>query len=189
MATGTNDTTIITFADISKVRPIAQNIQSDERVQPCIVEAERLDILPAIGASLYRQLANADREEEVIIIGGISLTKSEFMEILDGGYYTDCCDNTEQYQGGLIAAISYLTYARLILQNNINVTAFGVVAKINPETSEPTGDQIIIRASNQAKQTGLEILRQCLEFLKCKKLLPCRTGSLDYKFGFKVIGD
>lgn len=186
----TNDKTIISFEDIEKVRPIAQNIQDLNRVQPYILEAERLDVLPVLGASLYRQLVEADYTDvDVITINGVEVSKEDYEEILNGGYYTDCCSKEEQYQSGLISAISYLTYARGIMQNNINFTAFGVVTK-KVETSEPASDLVIIRASKQAQTTGLETLRQCVEFLKCKKLIAgCNTKSLRYKRKIKAIGN
>jgi len=193
----TERSTIITFEDIAEVRPIAQNIQDLQRIQPYIVEAEKLDVLPAIGVRMYRQMIEARKKflannKGVLITTNsgsvIQVRKNEFTEILNGGYYIDCCNREEVYQGGLISAISYLTYARAIMQNSINFTAFGVVVK-KTDTSEPASDTAIIRASNQAKKTGLAILGQVIEYLRCKKLLPCTTRNLRHKRKFKVIGD
>ena len=48
---------IINAETIRRYRPIAKNIQ-DEHIAVYIEEAEKIDILPAIGADLYRKFIN-----------------------------------------------------------------------------------------------------------------------------------
>jgi hypothetical protein len=191
----TKYSTIITFEDIKKVRPIAQNIQDLERMQPYIRETEMLEIMPVIGAGLYKEIIerryanltdNSENQIQDNSENNVILNDEEFFELLEGGYFKDCGKNM-QYQDGLITAIAYLTYARAIIQNGINFTAFGIVTK-KTETSEPTDDAIIIRASNQAKKTGLAILTQVLVFMSAKNMLPCRTENLRHKRKIKIIG-
>lgn len=139
--------------DLNTIRPIAKNISDSDRVQTYFDEVCKLQILPAVGADVYQQIEN----------GTILPTD----ELLVGGYYTKTCGSKTktEYQNGLNKAVLYLVYSRLIMNNQVNVTAFGVVQK-KTDVSEPTDEKNIIRQANEAETIGKEYLRQVVDYLK-----------------------
>lgn len=191
---------IITPNDIRKVRPIANNIEDIARIEPYIDNAEKLDILPEIGASLYKQFDEAVKLNVFQIKGGINiitnsskeilLTSSQWDEFLNGAYYNcdDCgCDGL-RHSEGLIAATAYLAYSRLLPNHPVNVTAFGIVKKLGP-LSEPIDEKTLYTAANSAKKIGLEFLRQTVDHLRCKGFIDeCRKIDNKRYRKFKVIG-
>lgn len=166
--------TIITPADIRGFRPLAHNIQDAERIQPYIAEAERIDLIHAIGAKAYEQLLSTIEQ------GNLS---EEIELLLNGGFFSDC--GRRKYQSGLIATISYLTYSRCVMQNGVNVTAFGVVVK-KTETSEPVDERALVRAANNARNIGLEYMVQVVDYMKSIGLIECKNRKRVTKF--KAIG-
>ena len=196
-----SEKTIITPDDIRKVRPIAENVKDCKRIEPYIREVETLDVMPAIGVSLYKQITDdsfssslkTNGNIQIITNGGIKiLTQTQWDKFLDGDYYTcgDCsCDSDGmKYSAGLIAAISYLAYARMLPNQPLNVTAFGVVQKTT-NLSEPVDEKTLFRAANEARKIGLEYLRQAVDHLRCEGFIEdCRKkGTKRYK-KFKSIG-
>ena len=177
--------------NIKIVRPIAANISEYNRIVPYIEEAERLDVMPYIGVSLYKQLDEIKPPHIPYFIndigGRVDISKKILYHILCGGYYTDNC-GVEQWHGGLIKAISYLAYARCIMQHQVNVTAFGVVFK-ESQFSEPIDEKTLIRAARTAEKTGLEFLRQVREYLKYLGLLDCGVKNPRRKNKFSLLGN
>ncbi len=187
---------IATFEDIKKVRSIANNINDVKRVEPYIKEAETLDVLPVIGAGLYRQLDNLTRVGGLVITNNanerIELTEELLNELLNGAYYEcdgcGCNDDNTRYTEGLISAIAYLTYARFLPNNPINATAFGNMQKLG-EFSQPIEEKATVRASKEAEKIGLEYLRQCVDFMRCKNIISNRKKVKIGRRKFKTIGD
>lgn len=185
---------IVTFEDIKKVRPIANNINDIKRIEPYIREAETLDVLPVIGAGLYRQLNDLTKVSNLFITNNIDerieLTNELLNDLLNGAYYEcgGCGGNNTRYSEGLISAIAYLAYARFLPNNQINVTAFGAVQKLG-EYSQPIEEKSIVRASKEAEKIGLEYLRQCVDFMRCKNIISNRKRVTIGRRRFKIIGD
>lgn len=136
---------LVTTNDIRKHRPVAGNLDDMKRLEMYIREAEMLHVIPAIGAELYKEV-----DED----------PSAHTLLLDGGYY----DNNTRYMAGLKAAVSLLAYARFVLNNGINVTPFGVKEKLALD-SNPVQDKALFRHANEAENTGLAYLQQCIDYL------------------------
>lgn len=190
-----NEKTIITAEDIRKVRPIAENLHDVKRITPYIREVESLDVMQAIGVSLYKQITEWDNStNETITInvgsGKKTLSSEEWAKFLNGGFYTcgECaCSDDTKYSGGLLAAISYLAYARMLPNQPLNVTAFGAVQKTT-NFSEPVDEKTLFRASNEARKIGLEYLAQSVEHLRCEGFIDCRKRMTARYRKFKAIG-
>lgn len=158
---------IATANDMRLIRPIANNIEDYERIDPYIEEAEKLFIIPAIGAELYKK---------------IDTDRSYYKELLKGGYYNDDKCRFE----GLIYAICYLAYSRFVKNNMVNVTAFGLKYK-NTQYSENVEERTLIRHANEAEKAGQEYLRQCIEYLRFINTGCCKH-PIKMKRKFKSIG-
>lgn len=156
---------IATVEDIKKIRQISDNIQ-DIRIEPYIQLAEELVIIPAIGAKLYKE---------------IEANKSEYSNILNETYYSvDVCGQTEEkYSGGLLKAISYIAYSKLLLNQSVNVTAFGV-RTMNSQFSEQAAEKEVVRASNEARAIGDTYLSQVLDYIN--KDNQCKVPTKKRRF-------
>jgi hypothetical protein len=195
--------TIITAEDIRQVRPIANNVIDIKRIEPYINEAEILDVMPAIGIGLYERFTSDGFADEMENTGSVTvitdsgreilLTDEQWKQFLDGGYYVcddGCCGpDKKRYSAGLRAAVSYLAYARMLPNQPIHVTAFGVVGK-TAALSDPVDEKTLFRAANGAKQIGLEYVRQCVDHLHCKGFIDdCKKKGMGRMYKrFKAIG-
>lgn len=167
---------MITTVDyIRRVRPIAQNIDGINRIDPYIREAEVLNILPQIGAHIYRWLDETDFSGAgpwVFEDAGrsVTVTKEQYDALLFGGYYDSPCNSGHSM--GLVAAASYYAYSRAVLDNQVNVTSFGVVKK-RTEFSDPVDSSTLIQVSREAKKLGDEVTREVIEHLRALGLINC----------------
>lgn len=144
------------------VRDIAANIDED-RLRNFIREAENLDICDAIGAQLFRKLDNIGpfRVVDGEIVGDYDLTTEE-KTLLVGGYYTSSC-GCEEYFGGLLLALGYFAYARLVREQSLNVTAYGVVIK-EGELSIAADTRAIAAAALNAQNNAKAYLADTLKY-------------------------
>lgn len=137
---------IITTEDIRAIRPIAENVNDVKRLVPYIEECEMLYLIKAIGEVIYQDIVNNRSNHELL---------------LNGGYY----DNSTKIVAGIKKAMGYLVYSRFVRNQNVNATAFGIVAK-QGQFSEAVDEKTIIRISSDAEKIGIEYLNQCVDYLK-----------------------
>lgn len=154
---------------IRAVRPIAENVNDSKRLIPYIDECEKFFLMKAIGPAQYKLLDSDPKPEN-------------FETIMGGGFY----DNNTKHFAGLRQAMGYLVYSRFVRNQNVNATAFGLVAK-QGQFSDPVDDRSIVRIANDAEKIGLEYLRQCVDYLNFGKS-GCTTKNLRVKSKFKAIG-
>lgn len=160
---------ITTTEDIRAVRPIAENVNDVKRLIPYIDECEKLYLLTSVGAIQFKAIENK--------------TIANYSILMAGGYY----DNDTKYFAGLRAAMAYLVYSRFVRNQNVNATAFGIVAK-QGQYSENVDEKTIVRVSNEAEKVGLEYLRQCVDYLNFGKEENEKTTSVK-RTKYSVIGD
>ncbi len=176
---------ILTPEAVRKVRPIAENINDLARIETYLREAETLQLIDAIGASLYRWLDETDFSGAGPFIYSrpdgkeVLVTKEQYIIALEGGYYTSC--NCEGYKrsAGLVPAIAYIAYSRFIMNNPVNATAFGVVHKLG-EFSAQVNDNILVRTANEARKIGKAYLTNVIEYLNIIGLLGRSCCSKTY---------
>lgn len=142
---------IATPQDVQTVRAVAINV-APEAIEPYIEDAEKQDVLPAIGAALYFAI-DADPGN------------SQYTEILNGALYDDGDCQGLRYSRGLLAAVAYLAYARMLIFGDIQYTAFGAVLK-NSQYSQKPGETDKIRAADGAKKIGFAILADVVAHIK-----------------------
>ncbi len=166
---------IITIDTIQKYRPMAANIKP-EAINVYIRESEQLDILPAIGAELYRrysQLGEIDAGTDtqlqdengnrIYILDEGELPTEEY-KLLNGGFYTDQTGQIRRFEG-LKAAHAYLAYARFVRNHSTQVTPFGVVQKMG-DNSNTASDRNIAAVSKDAERIGEAHLQDAIAYWK-----------------------
>lgn len=79
---------------------------------------------------------------------------------------------------GIATGIAYIAYARFIMNNPINATAFGIAYK-QGEFSTKVDDSTLIRASNEARKIGEAYLEGCVTYANSLGLLSC--SKKEYK--------
>lgn len=166
---------IINITTIQKYRPMAANIKP-EAINVYIRESEQLDILPAIGAELYRrysQLGEVDVDVDVhlqdekgnrIYILEEGELPTEEYKLLNGGFYTDCTGQVRRFEG-LKAAHAYLAYARFVRNHSTQVTPFGVVQKMGDD-SNAASDRNIAAVCKDAERIGTAHLQEAVAYWK-----------------------
>lgn len=166
---------IINITTIQKYRPMAANIKP-EAINVYIRESEQLDILPAIGAELYRrysQLGEVDVDVDVqlqdekgnrIYILEEGELPTEEYKLLNGGFYTDCTGQVRRFEG-LKAAHAYLAYARFVRNHSTQVTPFGVVQKMGDD-SNAASDRNIAAVCKDAERIGTAHLQEAVSYWK-----------------------
>lgn len=182
---------IITVDHIRKLRPVSQNIDEVARMEPHIQEVENLWVRPAFTPEVYYKIEQSvvtdNLDRPIVYRNGKPIMLShlgDFETLLCGGYY----DDNKRHLTGLISAVGYLVYSKMILQNAVNVTAYGVVFK-RGELSDHVDSATLVRASKDAEKIGLEYLRQCVEWIDFNKVASdCGPTKLFKKRKFKPIG-
>lgn len=149
---------ITTPSDVRAVRGVAINV-APEVIEPFIDDAEKQDIIPVIGADLYFAIEN-DRDNP------------KYHDLLHGGTYSSGCNCGTQYSRGLIIAVAYLAYSRMLIFGDIQFTAFGAVLK-NTAYSQKPGEVDKIRAADAAKKMGFAILQNVAEYIRANSLIAC----------------
>ena len=152
---------IITVEDIRKYREIALNTQKN-RVEIFIRETEELDIVKMLGVEEYDRLANRDEHTE--------LTDAEKM-LLNGGTWTDHAGQTQRF-AGLIAAESYLVFARFIRTHPLQVTPYGVVVK-DGDDSVAASAQSIAAVSKDSEKIGRQHLADAVKYWRWVTACQC----------------
>lgn len=147
-----------TIENIRQIRDISQNLR-DGRIQPYIKEVEDIYIVPAIGAELYEKLDSGEVTDQILLEGGYYDRKTE-----EGKTSRDRCY-------GLRLATAYFAYARVLRNNQVNVTAFGVTQKHGLQ-SEANDEKNIADAVSDAKKMGEHYLNSCIRYLK-REEKPC----------------
>lgn len=177
---------IITTDDIRNVRPIAENVNDTKRIAPYIEECEMLFIIPIIGAINYKSIERSYLESNDSITITDNSGNTIFinkLELYEGCFYND----NKNHCVGIKKAMGYLVYSRFVRNQNVNVTAFGVVAK-QGQFSDAVDEKTIIRIANDAEKIGLNYLNNCIDFINFKstnkEMLRKKTRNK-----FKAIGD
>lgn len=165
------------------VRDIAANISAD-RLRNFIREAENIDIRNAIGVDVWRRLSDygpvqidneggllLDERGCPILVNTEYAVSDEEAKLLMGGYYISEC-GCEEYFEGLLLALGYFAYARILREQSLNVTAYGVVVK-EGELSSPADTKAIAAAALNARNIAEAYLGNTLQYWSTIKNKGC----------------
>ncbi|MFA5419965.1 MAG: hypothetical protein WC341_16045 [Bacteroidales bacterium] len=168
----------ITLSDLQAIRPVASNLGTAtgvDRLSMYVDEARRLDLQPSLTAELLDKI-DTDNTSPLT-----------YALLRSGGTYV--YESVTYTFAGLKKALSYFVYARLIKANPVNVTAFGVVNKSDPN-SERTDYKMISNMANEAFNIGVAYLADCMDYIG--RTFPTQTKSslsAGKKFSISPIGD
>lgn len=137
---------LTTIDNIKAIRDISNNLK-DGRIAPYIKEVEDTYVMPQIGADLYEKLDTGAEKDDTLLYGG---------------YYDG--HTGREYCHGITSAVAYYAYARVLRNNQINVTAFGVTQK-QTTLSTPHREHSIDDAATEAKKMGDLYMESCIRYL------------------------
>ncbi len=144
---------IITLKDIQALRPTAE--LDGVRWEPFCLEAQDQDLRPILGDGLYYDFMN-----EVFDTGDDMY--ANYQNLLNGVAYT--LNGQTVYFDGLKPMVVYFTLARLVQNQQVNITRYGVVTKVIPQ-SQPTDAQTIRQVVNELKSNAITYKNQVDTYL------------------------
>ena len=160
-------------ADLS--RPISGHID-DKKINTYIRESEDIDLKSSLGD---------------VLLMDIRSNPEKYDDLLNGGEYEDKCGYKHTFSG-LKRALAYYSYARIVKNNDINVTRFGVTFK-EDDYSDKVSVKERILAYNDAFSIADKYLHECVLFLsENKDKYPLYRGIGKVKanrINFRTIGD
>jgi hypothetical protein len=160
---------IITIQDIKEVRPLAQ--LDPQRVDPYITEAQENDLRPILGDALFYDL-----------ITNIETTK--YRELLNGKNYTK--DGYTIFFPGLKPMLCYFALARIVQNNAVNITSFGITQK-NIEGSQPVDQRLIGALVTELKDVANSYQTRLIDFVQenttTYPLFNVSSGKDETEFG------
>lgn len=147
------DKYLITKTDILTFRPTAD--LDAGRLNPFILEAQRLDLQPVLNDALYYDFVSKfDQPGDPMY--------TNYQNLLNGMAYT-FDGNTIQFDG-VKPMLAYFALARFVAFNHVNITRLGIVTKINAQ-SEPADVNMIRSVVNELRSAALGYQHQVIQFL------------------------
>ncbi|MCL1933981.1 MAG: hypothetical protein FWF53_09260 [Candidatus Azobacteroides sp.] len=166
-------------------RPVSAHLD-DGRIEIYIDEAEQLNIKPVIGDELFIDLL------EYVDASDKSQFPVAYETLLDGGIYeqTRCGTTGKKTFKGLRSALEYYVYAKLVKNNDDNVTRFGFVNKDEDYSSRPSLN-IKLAAEKDALSVADGYRSDCIDYLKenSKNIPKFKIGKAKNRLRIKIIGN
>jgi hypothetical protein len=131
-------TQLITIQDFINHKPLSVNLNAQKKLDPFILEAQQFDLKKLMGDAFYLEFMRDFESSPSLQVYDDLFNGSEFQ------YSNETCRHE-----GLKSVLIYLSYARYVLNSNVESTAFGTVRKITEE-SQMVDDKTIIRLHDQA---------------------------------------
>ena len=139
-----------------------------------IEETENMDISPALGVVLVRELSEPTENEH-------------YITLLEGGDYND----GRAHLQGLKSAMAYYVQAKLVKSNDNQITRFGAMQKDSEYGTRPSlaerNDQY-----NDLCSIADQYLRDAIDYIAChSEHFPtmCKRGIRNNRTIYRIIGD
>ena len=148
---------LISIDDIATYRPMSKGIPFD-RINPFIQESQDLEVCSVLGDPLYTDLLakfNVTTDPLYAI----------YRDLLYGKTYTPQGEVGPIQYKGIVPMLVYFSLARFFVNNPINITKYGIVAK-NNEYSEALDQATITNAVNELKSIGVAYQHKVIKFLQ-----------------------
>jgi hypothetical protein len=160
---------------------ISQHI-SEQKIESCINEAEKIHVKERISDPLYIDLLKWIEASD----------KSEFPTLyevlMNGGEFTTDCGELHQFDG-LINAVNYYSYSRLIRHSDENTTRFGFMQKTD-EYSTHADFKVKQAAYDDILHTADIFMNDVIFFLNAnKKMIPefKKAGIAKNRLSIKIL--
>lgn len=153
--------------EIAKHREISKNVR-DDKINPYIEDAQRLDLKPLLGERLYN---------------AINKTPANHTLLMDGGEYT--------YEGetydhpGLKKVLSIYAYARYVMFGSYTDTAFGFVEK-SSQDSKSVGDAHKRTLYTQNQNTAAAYFEEVALYMSRVNYALWKTDCRPNYSGFRI---
>lgn len=149
------DKLLVTANDINQYRPIAKEIVQD-RIEVFIQEAQRHDLMPVLGNALfYDFITKYDQTGDPMY--------ANYQALYNGSTWNYGGATKQHY--GLKPIVAYYSLARMIANQQLNVTRYGVTTKVNPN-SEPASDAAIRNLITELKSIAISYQDTTIQFLR-----------------------
>lgn len=143
-------TQLIQIADIQAAKPLSGNVNSPKKVDTFVLEAQDFDIRPILGDEFFADLLNDFP------------AFNKYDDLWNGSEYT-CGDDTFT-NPGLKLVLIYYSWARITSDANITSTSFGLVSKLN-EDSTPISEKQLARIVSQGRSGAMAYQNRVVDFL------------------------
>lgn len=144
---------LITLQDLKNLRPTAE--LDGSRWEPFALESQDQDLRPILGDGLYYDFMNKWHST------GDAMYAS-YQNLLNGVAYT--YNGQTIYFDGIKPMLGYFTLARFVQNNPVNITRFGIVTKVTPQ-SQSVDPQIIRQVVNELRSNALTYKNQLDQYL------------------------
>ena len=141
---------LLSAIDFAPYKELSLNIDDSTRIDPYIKQAQQFDLKPLLDEEFYKDLTDN------------SSTAPNSLLLIGGGYNHQ---NKSYEFSGLKAALVFYAYARIIENQNIHVTRFGVVYKNNADVSKRVDEKTLQRLVQQARNQAKVYWDECELFL------------------------
>lgn len=153
---------LISFNDFAQYKSISKHINKATEIDPYILESQRLDLSPFLGAALYYDIISTYPYPSVSVADPL---KVNYTPLIEGEVYERNGKTVQFY--GLKPVIVYYSYKRFIANLAANVTSSGVVVN-NTNYSSPVGSGQLKVMMNEAESNALKYQNDAYEYL-CEK--------------------
>lgn len=143
-------TLLIDETVINQYRTISSSVNEAKRITPFVYEAQVFDLKPLMGAALFDDCC-------------INKTVAPYVDLIAGTQYTDSNGHAVIFEG-IGAALAYFAYARFLENQQITITAFGVVQKETPYSSNVDA-RVLQQRTTQARSGALAYWMQAAKYL------------------------
>lgn len=148
---------LITISDIQPYKAISINLDTDDKLDPFILEAQQFDLKKLMGDAFYLDFINDFSASPAL---------AKYADLFNGSEFIYAGINYKHE--GIKPVLCYLAYARYVLNSNVNATAYGTVRK-KTEESEQVDDKTVQRLSNQAYAGALAYWEDVKRFIYVKQ--------------------
>jgi len=139
---------LITLPDLKALRPLAE--LDGMRWEQYAVESQDQELRPILGDALYYDLMT-----KCFNTGDAMYTS--YQNLINGVAWT--YNGNPVYFDGIKPMLAYFTLARLVQNNSINITRYGIVQKTTQQ-SEPVDAQVIRQLVNELRSNALTYKNQ-----------------------------